>query len=210
MPENKSHYYDGIIYDKFIAPNQDLLFRLISGMIKENSTVLDVGCGTGRLAFQLAGKCKEVVGIDLSLRNIKRAEKNRQKNKVENVRFLHTSLEELTGTLNEKFDYVVMTYVIHEVPPEERMRLFEELKKAGKKIILGDYLIPRPKGYPYYMTEFIEFIAGRSHYHGFKTYEKNGGLRPLFEQAGLKIIKEIKGKPETAHIILAEVNSTKE
>ena len=53
MPENKNHWYDGLFYDKIIAPNQDRAFQIVKSLINKNSSVLDVGCGTGRLAFQL-------------------------------------------------------------------------------------------------------------------------------------------------------------
>ncbi len=203
MITDKPHYYDGLIYDKFIAPNQDLIFRLISSMVKENSRVLDVGCGTGRLDLQIAEKCKEVVGLDLSQRNIKTAEKNRIKKGIDNVKFYHTSLEEFNKEVKNKFDFAIMTYVIHEIHPDERLPLLNEMKKAADRIILADYLVPRPK-YHFYLNEFIEFIAGKSHYYGFKTYVRNGGLTTLCKESGLKIIKEVKGKPRTTHLIMGE------
>ncbi len=203
MAENKSHYYDGIIYDKFIAPNQDLIFRLIKSLIKEDSTVLDVGCGTGRLAFQLAEKCSGVVGLDLSLRNIKTAEKNRIKRGIENVKFVHESLEEFEKSNKRKFDYAVMTYVLHEVKEEERLNLLNKMANVANRIIIGDYLVPRPKSH-FLLNEFIEFIAGREHYKGFKSFVRVGGLKYYFEKAGIKIIKEIKGKPVTSHIVMGE------
>ena len=70
MTINKKHWYDGIFYDKVIAPNQDKAFRVAKDMMNKQSSVIDVGCGTGRLSFQLADKCKKVDGIDLSEKNI--------------------------------------------------------------------------------------------------------------------------------------------
>ncbi|MCK5572311.1 MAG: class I SAM-dependent methyltransferase [Bacteroidetes bacterium] len=69
----KNHWYDGLFYDRFIAPNQDPLFTLIRGLIHPEATILDVGCGTGRLAWQLSERCRLVHGIDPSHRNIARA-----------------------------------------------------------------------------------------------------------------------------------------
>lgn len=31
--ENKNHWYDGLFYDKFIAPNQDKSYRIIKKII---------------------------------------------------------------------------------------------------------------------------------------------------------------------------------
>ncbi len=70
MVNNKNHWYDGKFYDILIAPNQDRAFNIAINLIKEQSSVIDVGCGTGRLSFQLKDRCKVVDGIDLSERNI--------------------------------------------------------------------------------------------------------------------------------------------
>ena len=51
MTENKNHWYDGWFYDTIIAPNQDKLFGQIEKLIEPKSSIIDVGCGTGRLAF---------------------------------------------------------------------------------------------------------------------------------------------------------------
>ncbi len=56
MNQNKNHWYDGWFYDIFIAPNQDLLFREIKAIIEPNSSVIDVGCGTGRFSFSVSDK----------------------------------------------------------------------------------------------------------------------------------------------------------
>ena len=80
MKQNKNHWYDGWFYDVFIAPNQDRLFSLIKTIIEPNSSVLDVGCGTGRFPFTIADKSKSVLGIDLSTRNIEKAKSNLAKN----------------------------------------------------------------------------------------------------------------------------------
>jgi ubiquinone/menaquinone biosynthesis C-methylase UbiE len=63
MTKNKNHWYDGWFYDKLIAPNQDQLFGQIKNLVDSDSIIIDVGCGTGRLAFGLADKCKSVLGI---------------------------------------------------------------------------------------------------------------------------------------------------
>lgn len=73
MKENKNHWYDGLFYDRLIAPNQDRLFSQIKNLIKPNSKIIDVGCGTGRFSFSIHEKCESVLGIDLSKRNIDRA-----------------------------------------------------------------------------------------------------------------------------------------
>src|SRR5664280_748525 len=87
MAKNKNHWYDGWFYDLVIAPNQDNLFEQVKNLIEPGSRVIDIGCGTGRLDFALAGKCKSVLGIDLSERNIERANLRLLQNPNEKISF---------------------------------------------------------------------------------------------------------------------------
>jgi len=198
---NKTHWYDGWFYDKFIAPNQDKLFLIIKNLIEPNSTILDVGCGTGRFSFTIADKSKFILGIDLSSRNIEKANSNLAKYPNEKISFLHAEISEVISK-NYHFDYAVMTYVIHEVNEEKRIKLLKDTSYVADKIIIGDYLVPKPSGFWSALNEVVEFAAGSEHYKNYKNYVDNSGLKFLAEKAELKIIKEIKNKPFTSHIIV--------
>ena len=202
MAENKYHWYDGWLYDKIIAPNQDKLFGQIKNLIEPQSTIIDVGCGTGRLEFTLADKSKSVLGIDLSKRNIERAELSLRQHPDNKISFLHTSIGEITGKENVHFDFAILTYVIHEINEEERVNLLKDIALVSDKIIVGDYLVPRPKGFGSNVSEAIEFIAGREHYRNFKSYVANGGIYYLADKAGLKVINEITNNPLSNHVVV--------
>lgn len=201
MKQSKNHWYDGWFYDVFIAPNQDRLFSLIKNIIEPNSSVLDVGCGTGRFPFTIADKSKSVLGIDLSMRNIEKAKSNLAKNPNEKISFVHSTISDLISQ-NLHFDYAVMTYVIHEVNEEERVKLLKDISNVADKIIIGDYLVPKPKGFWSLLNEVVEFAAGSEHYRNYKNYVRNGGLQDLANKAGLKIVKGIKNKPSTSHLVV--------
>ena len=199
--QNKNHWYDGWFYDKMIAPNQDRIFREIKKVIKPNSTIIDVGCGTGRFSFSVADKVKSVTGIDLSSKNIETANQTLQKNPNNKISFLHTNLANLISQ-NHHYDYAVMTYVIHEVNPGERIALLKEMAQIADKIIIGDYLVPVNKGFWSVLNIIVEYLAGKEHYNNFKDFAANGGLFRLTENAGLKIISEIKDKPVTSQLLV--------
>ena len=201
MEKNKNHWYDGWFYDVFIAPNQDRLFALIKNLIETNSSVVDVGCGTGRFSFSVADKVSQVVGIDLSKKNIDKANQTLSKYSNEIISFLHTNLSNLISQ-NLHFDYAVMTYVIHEVNEEERIKLLKDISNVADKIIIGDYLVPKPNGFWTVLNEVVEFAAGSEHYRNYKNYVRNGGLQDVANKARLKIIKEIKNKPSTSHLVV--------
>ena len=202
MTNNKFHWYDGWFYDKIIAPNQDKLFGQIKNLIEPQSTIIDVGCGTGRLEFTLADKSKSVLGIDLSKRNIDRANLSLLQHPDVKISFQHNNLSDIISNGNVHFDFAILTYVIHEINTEERVNLLRDIAQVSDKIIVGDYLVPRPKGFGSYFSEAIEFFAGRVHYRNFKSYVADGGIYYLADKAGLKIIDEITNHTSSNQIVV--------
>ncbi len=206
MTLDKNHWYDGWFYDKIIAPNQDKLFEQIKNYIDSDSVLIDVGCGTGRLAFSFADKCKSVLGIDLSKRNIDRANRTLEKRSMTNVSFFHGNVNELNHNDKKHFDYAILTYVIHEVNEEERISLIKDIIQIADKLIIADYIVPKPKGFEGWLSKTIEFIAGKEHYKNYKSYMQNGGIYYLAEKAGLKIIDEKQTQSNTNHIVVLSKN----
>ncbi|MBE0538379.1 MAG: class I SAM-dependent methyltransferase [Ignavibacterium sp.] len=203
MTHNKDHWYDGWFYDALIAPNQDRMFGEIKNVIKPDSTIIDVGCGTGRFSFSVADKVQKVVAIDVSKKNIDKANKTLSKKLNPKVSFLHLNLSELVKK-NQRFDCAVMTYVIHEVNPEERVALLKEMSQIADQIIIGDYLVPVKKGFWNILNEVVEYLAGKEHYTNFKNFVANNGLAGLTEKANLNIVGEIKNKPATSQILILQ------
>jgi len=204
---NKYHWYDGGFYDRFIAPNQRELFKQIIELIEPQANIIDVGCGTGFFSFTVADKCKTVLGIDLSARNIDKANQNLEKHSNAKLSFKNAYLKDIVSQEKKHFDYAVMTYVIHEVNEEERIPLLKEIAEVADKIIIGDYLIPCPNDIAGKIVKTVEFIAGTEHYRNFRTYEANGGIQYLADKAGLSILKEIKN--HTNHIAVLSKNNIK-
>jgi SAM-dependent methyltransferase len=200
MNENKNHWYNGWFYDKFVAPNQDKLFGQIKNLIEPNSSVIDVGCGTGRFSFLIADKCKSVLGIDVSQKNIDRAKRNLSHNSSDKISFQHTTLNLLIS--KEHFDYAVSTYIIHEVDEDERINLLKDMSEIADKIIIGDYLYPQKIGLWGVLNEAVEFAAGKDHYRNYKNFLANGGIKELASQVGLKLIDEFKDQPLTSHLVM--------
>lgn len=199
---NKNHWYDGWFYDKFIAPNQDRLFGQIKNIIEPNSKIIDVGCGTGRFSFTVSDKCSSVLGIDISEKNIERANFTLKKSPSDKISFHHKSVNDMLAEGKQHFDYAVITYVIHEVDERERINLLNDISSIADKIIIGDYYVPRQQGFWSLLNEIVEFLAGKDHYKNFKSYISANGIQSLVTNAGLKVITEIKNVPATAHIVL--------
>lgn len=199
--KDKFHWYDGWFYDRFIAPNQDETFRIMQTMMEKNSTVIDVGCGTGRFAFQAGEKFNSVVGLDLSSRNIKLANQLLSRTTQPNVSFIHGNAEELKNHLDKKFDYSTISYVIHEMPEEIRLKILSNLKEISNEIIIGDYFAPQPFNRRGVSNKIAEVLAGKDHFNNFKTFVKNGGMPGLVEEAGMTILQQKQGVHGTSLIV---------
>jgi len=177
------------------------LFSEIHKLIEPNSKVIDVGCGTGRFSFSIANKVNEVVGIDLSQKNIEKANKTLTTKQNSKIFFHHTNLEDLISQ-NKHYDYAVMTYVIHEVDSKDRIELLLQMSRIADKVIIGDYLVPSKKGFWNMLNVVVEFLAGKDHYNNFKNFVANNGLTGLVEKSGLNIIKEINNIPVTTQLLV--------
>ncbi len=202
-PEKKNHWYDGLFYDLLIAPNQDRAFVHVRDIIADGSTLLDVGCGTGRQVFQLADKCDSIDGIDPSVRNISVARRKLAGKPTDGVRFHHADALAYLAGKNLRFDYATLSYVIHEIEERERNTLLQTLSSVARNLIIVDYLVPQPKGHWRMLNEAVEFMAGSDHYRNFKSFVAGNGLTGLLKRAGLIVLSELKNDPPSSHIVLA-------
>ncbi len=204
MPIDKPHWYDGWFYDRWIAPNQDDLFAEIKTLLPPDSTLLDVGCGTGRLAFTLADKCSNVLGIELSKRNVDRARLRLSRSPLEGVTFVHTGVREILSEGKEHFDYAVLTYVLHEVAAEDRAKLLNEVARIADRVVIGDYLVPVPGGFSSVLNTVVERAAGRDHYRNFRSYVARGGIAGLVASSDLEVLQEFKDVPGRRHLVVVQ------
>lgn len=70
----------------------------------KDKTILDLGCGTGRLAVRFAKYCKRVVAVDFAEGMIANGRKFVEDNGVTNVEFICSHVNEFST--NEKFDII--------------------------------------------------------------------------------------------------------
>ncbi|MBS3078730.1 class I SAM-dependent methyltransferase [Candidatus Pacearchaeota archaeon] len=126
-----ARYYDNKIFLKYLTNSQNKMLDFIK--IKENSKILDAGCGTGNLLHLLEKQNKKynLSGIDISEEMLKIAKK-----KLINVKLKLQSTENIY--FKESFDYVFSTEAFHHYSDYNLiMENFNKiLKKDGKLIVL--------------------------------------------------------------------------
>jgi len=120
-------------------PSDEFFQRIIGLGLNEKSKVLDIGCASGKLVFQIAGKfnCEKTVGVDISEVEIELANKTKNENEIANCSFysgnaLHLPFEDA------EFDFVISNRVFQLINDMEAA--FKEadrvLKPGGQLFIL--------------------------------------------------------------------------
>ncbi len=126
----KNHPYslETMDYDAYWSQRPDYSmqprFPLIAKSIRQQSSVLDVGCGDGALlAYLQQTRQIQALGIDISRVAIQRAAARGVSARVQ-------TLQDLAATTTTPFDYVVMSEVIEHVPdPEDFVHLGASLAR---------------------------------------------------------------------------------
>ena len=189
--EDKRHWYDGKLYNYLIDPNTGDTRKIISSLIEKNSKIIDIGCGTGSLAFHLSEKGSNILGIELSKRMVEYANSAKEGKNIPNVKFIYGNAEKVSELTNERFDYAIFSLSLHEMKSETRHKILEEIKKVSDKIIVYDYLVRQSFSIQGASNSIIEFLAGREHYRNYKSFLEENGVYGILEKNGFKIEKTI-------------------
>lgn len=187
---------------KYVWPELEKLLAFLH----DGDSVLDVGCGNGRLLENVGNKKISYLGLDSSEALIEIAKKNYPDNDFKVLDIL--KLE----TLNQKYNLVISVAVLHHLPSKElRLKSLEQLKAVSApqgKIIFSVWKIwPNKKYWKYLLKNIWDVITFRSdlefgdllfpwkdnqgnalserYYHAFTK----GGLKRLLSAAGFKKFK---------------------
>ena len=200
---DKKHWYDGWIYAKIID-TQPIPFRYkILNFLKNNDTVLDIGCGTGTFTLEIANKCKHVSGIDISNKQIIQANKKMNESNLSNLKFLHINALNISKEFDNKFNYAVFTFMLHEINHNDRLELLKEISKVVESIIVLEFNIPQPVNIWGIINRTIEFLAGKNHIANFLDFKRRGGINNILEEAGFEITEEKINRKKVFKIVVA-------
>ncbi|SFR42997.1 class I SAM-dependent methyltransferase [Halogeometricum limi] len=111
----RSHGYTPRDYDEDSAADEAyqtcVSYAVEHTPIRREDTVVDVGTGTGIVAFELAPNCERVLGRDVNDEWLRYARQKATERGVENVSFGHGSFRE--PNVDEAVDVVVASYALY-------------------------------------------------------------------------------------------------
>lgn len=184
--------------------------KLLLKIAEEKKNILDIGCGEGTRLSLIAGRGKNLTGIDISTTAIQKA-----KTKSPNINFVSGNIEKLPFP-GESFDFVYSAFVFEHLDEPEKVikEAVRVLSKGGDLLIIApNYGSPNRASPPFegsrtmkLIKGFIRDFSGKNTLGWQKvkpiadedTYEMDwdttiepylGSLIPFAVQMGLKIVK---------------------
>lgn len=200
----KNQWYDGHLYGWFFDPVETANRRMVMDFVPADSTVLDVCCGTGRLALELAGKCRHVTGIDLSRRMLSYCEKQKAKRGVRNLDFVFGDSTRLGHYLDRGYDVAVISLALHEMGRQERHATVCSMAAVADRLVISDHAVPQPPTLPGFIINQMErFIGGRAILPLYKEYVASGGILGALDRCGLSPDRQRMDRHGIRHVVTA-------
>jgi len=183
----RSKIYDGSVYAFLLDPWLTPLHRIVAGYVPADSTVLDVGCGTGNLSSIMAEKAAQVVGIELSPAMADYARRRLTAENTSNVTIENADAAVfLADRPTGSFDVATMVLALHEMPTDARIPVLHEAARVAKRLIVVDFRIPLPRNWAGFRNRLAEIAAGAEHYRAFRDFNRLGGTSHIAASAGLR------------------------
>lgn len=185
----RSRFYDGAIYARLLDPSLTRLHEVVASYVEPGARMLDVGCGTGNLAFLAAETASEVTGIELSPAMVDYAERRRRREKVERVSFvIGDASSAMADRPDRSFDVATMVMTLHEMPAATRESVLQEVCRLADRLICVDFRVPMPSNLPGWRNRLAELAAGPEHFLAFRDFGRRGGVPGIAKAAGLRCV----------------------
>ncbi|MBI9074358.1 MAG: class I SAM-dependent methyltransferase [Desulfatibacillum sp.] len=200
----RSQWFYGFLYGWFYDPLEGEHRNMIAKYIPEGSTVLDVCCGTGRLATELAPRCREVRGVDMSRRMLRVCQGQKKQHGLTNVDFVHGDATRLEEVVDQAYDYAIISLALHEMPAPERLNTLRSMARVARNLVISDHAVPQPKSIPGYLTTLAELcFGGRSNFAVYNEFVASGGVLGALEQCGISPEHQALDSKGIRHVVKA-------
>jgi SAM-dependent methyltransferase len=183
----RSTLYDGSAYGKLVEPLLAGVHGFVTDHLPDGDRVLDACCGTGGLSRKMAASGRDVLGVDLSPRNIAFAQSRGGSG---GLSFSVNDVSQLDAHDDEAFDVATVVLALHEMPHACREPVLRELGRVARRVMVVDFNAPMPWNAAGVRNRAMELAAGSEHFNAFRDYSRRGGLPALIEAAGLQLESE--------------------
>jgi ubiquinone/menaquinone biosynthesis C-methylase UbiE len=180
-----------LAYSLIIDPLLSGLRKAVAGEISFPDRVIDIACGPGTLAIEMARRAGQVTGIDLDESLISFAISRAENKGIDNVAFRMHDASNLSVYTENKFDIAVTSMAIHQFPEDLAVKILMEMKRIAGKVVIADYNSPLPRNFSGSVACGIERIARGDHYRNFRNFMSRGGLNWFTGKAGLTVRSKV-------------------
>jgi ubiquinone/menaquinone biosynthesis C-methylase UbiE len=153
-------------YDFSASFDTDKYDFFISNMSDVKGSALDIGCGSGRLAFELAKHYKTVVGIDNSNEMLAIAQEKRS---ASNIEYLLMDANRIS--LDQEFDFIASASTFHHLDDLPlTLESIKHLLNPDGKIVISDLVskVETPSTISYLIGALRDFVPD-TFGHGYNT-----------------------------------------
>lgn len=183
--EQTGRWYDGLLYHWLADPALRGARARIRRRVPPGSSLIDMGCGTGELLFQLADRCSLLTGVEASQRMARYAARRFQRLRLAHVRVLDRDAGALDEVPDKTYDYATACMALHEMNPARRGAVLGQMTRVARRLIVVDYAHPPGAGAMQWAIRAAERLAGARHHRNFLDYQAAGGLDALLAAQGL-------------------------
>ncbi|WP_319559721.1 methyltransferase domain-containing protein [Marispirochaeta sp.] len=185
--------------------------------ITKEDTVLDLGCGSGEIAINVAEHCKKLVAVDISAKMIDLCKRKISHNNIHNVFPVCGGLLSYEHN-SEPVDVVISNVVLHHLPDFWKLIALKniyELLKPGGRFFLFDVVFSFPvEEHKENISKWLDVMEEKAGKHmmeeslvhvkeEYSTWDWI--LEKMLEKTGFKIVNTVGEIPNTrAYICLKE------
>jgi len=180
-------YLKGLVYKILIDPLLSGLRKSVIRQFTGTERVIDIACGPGSLALEIAEATSSVTGIDLESDLIFYARNRALKRKIKNIQFDVLDASDLSLFKDREFDVAITSMAVHQFEESLAIQILCEMKRISRKVIIADYNYPMETGPAQSLAYGIEKMAGGDHYRNFRNYMAKGGLKYFTDAAVLPV-----------------------
>lgn len=170
--------YLSIKYEGGLHPKHRLIgyHDFFTKNVSLTDRVLDIGCGNGALAKDVAAHAKSVLGVEIDERSVAKA---KRKNPAPNLEYrVADATKDLT---NEKFDVIIMSNVLEHI--DDRVTFLKSIHNLADKFLFRVPMIDREWVTLYKKELGLDYRLDTTHFTEF-TFAQ---FEDEFRKAGYKI-----------------------